>query len=53
MERQTKRVATKEYRNLARVEYALRLVKNHKKGMVFLTDEGKQHLSKIIMSDVK
>lgn len=53
MKRQTKGVATKERRNLARVEYALRLAKSHKEGMVYLTDEGKTRLSKIIMSDVK
>lgn len=53
MKRQTKGVATKEQRNLARVEYALRLAKGNKKGLVFLTEEGKEKLSQIIMSPVK
>lgn len=53
MKRQTMGVSTKEQRKLARVEYALRLAKSHKDGMVYLTDEGKERLSKIILSPVR
>lgn len=53
MKRQTNDVSTKEQRKLQRVEYALRLVRSHKEGTAYLTNEGKARLSEIIMDDEK
>lgn len=53
MNRQTKGVSTKVQRKLQRVEYALRLVRSHKEGTAYLTNEGKARLSRIIMEEVK
>lgn len=51
MKVQTKGVATKEQRNLQRVEYALRLARSHGKGKAFLTKEGLQKISEIVIHD--
>lgn len=53
MKRQTNDVSTKEQRKLQRMEYALRLARSHKEGTVYLTDEGKARLNKIILIEVK
>lgn len=49
MKRQTKGVSTKEQRDLARVEYALRLARRHNEGKAFFTEQGIEKLSRIIM----
>lgn len=51
MKVQTKGVSTKEQRRLQRLEYALRLARNHGKGRVYLTDEGLERIGEIVFYD--